>query len=191
VNEPGLWSVDVNVWHEGQCSGGSTIPPYPSGNILGSENGRYWFYVVPEDSPRLRVTSPSAGFLSFDEGLSAITIAGSIPTHVTAAVVDYTISMPGYILQHGQATIAHGGYSIVFDPVALHHDFPNLDLTGRDEWGRGLADTISIGLMLTGDQGGERVYRANTVTLQGEQAFVGNDPVIQPEAVVLPLIMHD
>ena len=41
VTEPGLWSVDVHVWHDGQCSGGSTIPPYPSGDVLGSDGGRY------------------------------------------------------------------------------------------------------------------------------------------------------
>ena len=61
INEAGLWSVDVRVWHDGQCSGGATIPPYPSGDVPGSQNGRYWFYVVPGSAPRLIVTSPVAG----------------------------------------------------------------------------------------------------------------------------------
>jgi hypothetical protein len=90
VNEPGLWSVDVNVWHDGQCSGGSTIPPYPSGNILGSENGRYWFYVVPESSSQLNIFTPSPGFLSFKNGISPITISGNVPNNLSEATVTYT-----------------------------------------------------------------------------------------------------
>ncbi|MFQ5343123.1 MAG: FG-GAP repeat domain-containing protein, partial [Anaerolineae bacterium] len=173
VDEPGLWSVDVRVWHDGQCSGGATIPPYPSGDVLGSENGRYWFYVVPASIPRLDVSSPSPGFLSFDGEVRPITITGQAPAGLTDAVVDYTITMPGYILQHGQAPATNGAYTILFDPVKLHDDFPNLDLMGRDAFDRaGLADTFSIGLLLRGEGPAGTVYRANTITLQGEQVFV-------------------
>jgi len=104
--------------------------------------------------------------------------------------VDYTISMPGYILEHGQVTPSGGRYEITFDPAALHEDFPNLDLVGRDDWGPGLADTISVGLLLRGQRGGETVYRANTVTLQGEQVFVGEGPAEAAHEVYLPLILR-
>jgi len=172
VNEPGLWSVDVQVWHDGQCSGGATIPPYPSGDVLGSEGGRYWFYVVPGDVPRLDVSSPSPGFLSFDNEVPPITIAGAVPAGLSGTTVDYTISMPGYILEHGQVAPSGGTYQITFDPVTLHNDFPNLDLVGRDDGSPGLADTFAIGLLLRGQSGGSVVYRANTITLQGEEVFV-------------------
>jgi hypothetical protein len=80
--------------------------------------------------------------------------------------------MPGYILDHGQVMPSGGTYQIIFDPVALHEDFPNLDLMGRDDHSPGLADTFAIGLLLRGQSGGSTVYRANTITLQGEQVFV-------------------
>ena len=51
VDEPGLWSVDVNVWHDGQCSGGATIPPYPSGDVLGSDDGTYLDGEIIEAAP--------------------------------------------------------------------------------------------------------------------------------------------
>jgi hypothetical protein len=189
VEEPGLWSVDVRVWHDGGCSGGTTVPPYPSGDVLGSEGGRYWFYVVPAGSPRLEVSSPAPGFLSFEGDVTPIAIAGPLPAGLSGVVVDYTIAMPGYILEHGQATVSGEIYQIVFDPATLSQTFPNLDLVGRDEWRPGLADTFAIGLLLQGQSGAGTVYRANTVTIQGEQVFVGQAQAWRPHGVYLPLIL--
>jgi hypothetical protein len=188
VNEAGWWSVDVHVWHDGQCSGGQTVPPYPQGDVLGSESGRYWFYVVPTYAQRLDVSTPEAGFLSFEDQVTSILITGTLPAGLEQAVVDYTISMPGYILEHGQVTPSGGLYQILFDPVALHEDFPNLDLVGRDELELpGLADTFAIAILLRGKIGESTIYRANTITLQGEQVFVGDAPAAAVR-VYLPLI---
>jgi len=188
VNEAGLWSVDVRLWHEGQCSGGSTVPPYPSGDVLGSEGGRYWFYAVSSSAPRLEVAEPAAGFLSFGGEVTPILITGTVPASLDGVVLDYTIRMPGYILQHGQVTPTTQIYEIVFDPASLHEDFPNLDLVGRDEPGRaGLADTFSVDLLLRGRRGGRPVYYANTVTLQGEQVFVGQAGLVpEPQPGWIP-----
>jgi hypothetical protein len=60
--------------------------------------------------------------------------------------------------------------------------------TLRDEWRAGLADTFAIGLLLWGQDGGSTVYRANTITIQGEQVFVGYAP---PDRVYLPLVLRD
>jgi hypothetical protein len=190
VDEAGLWSVDVRVWHDGQCSGGSTVPPYPSGDVLGSEEGRYWFYAVPSESLRLGVTSPLPGFLSFDGAVTPITITGSVPPGLSGVMVDYTISMPGYILQHGQVTPSGSAFQVVFDPVTLHQDFPNLDLTGRDSWSQaGLSDTLAIGLLLQGQDGSGKVYRATTITFQGDQVFV--EGLGESSEVYLPLVLRE
>jgi hypothetical protein len=193
VNEPGLWSVDVRVWHDGQCSGGATIPPYPSGDVLGSDSGRYWFAAVPDDSPRLNVASPVSGFLSFDDEVTPIVITGTVPAGLISATVDYVISMPGYILQHGQTTLDGNTYQITFDPVGLSADFPNLDLLGRDVYRAGLADTFAIGLLLRGQSESNMVYRANTITIQGDQVFVGDAPSDlseKPNRIYLPLVLR-
>jgi len=189
VDEQGLWSADVRVWHDGMCSGGATIPPYPSGDVLGSEDGRYWFYVVHSYSPRLSVSSPSPGFLSFRDEVTPIAITGPLPADLREPTVDYTISMPGYILQHGRVTPSNGSYEIIFDPVALHEDFLNLDLTARDDWKPGLSDTFAIGLLLRAQRGDETLYRANTVTIQGQQVFVGDAPLDLPYDIYAPLLL--
>ncbi|MCP4692293.1 MAG: hypothetical protein GY859_29885, partial [Desulfobacterales bacterium] len=172
VSEPGLWRVDARVWHDGLCSGGATVSPYPEGDVLGSDNGAYWFYVTPADEPRLAVTSPSPGFLTFSEPISPIVISGPLPAGVSDAVVDYTITMPGFILEHGQATLANGAYQITFDPVLLNQTFPNLDLIGRDgSYEPGLADTFSIGVPLTGSSDQGAVARAAVVNIQDARVF--------------------
>jgi hypothetical protein len=88
--------------------------------------------------------------------------------------VDYTITMPGYILQRGLATVSDGSFSFEFDPQALNETFPNLDLAGRDDLAPGLADTISISLLLQGTEGAVTRHKAATVVLQGEQVFSTN-----------------
>jgi hypothetical protein len=191
VGEAGLWSVDVRVWHDGRCSGGQTVPPYPSGDVLGSADGRYWFYVVPPGSQPLDVTSPAPGWLQWGQTVTPIDIQGSLPEGLSGATIEYTIAMPGYILERGQVTPAGSAYHITFDPVALQHDYPNLDLIGRDSWHAGLADTISIGLLLHGRQGDQAVYRANTITLQGDQVYVGGASTGPSQDVYLPLVLQN
>lgn len=187
ANEAGLWLVDVRVWHDGQCSGGATIPPYPSGNVLGSQNGRYWFYVVPSGAPRLLITSPSPGFQRMVDQVTPITITGAIPAGLSNITVDYTIAMPGYILKHAQVTASGSTFQIVFDPATLAQDFPNLDLAGRDDGQAGLSDTFTIGVLLRGQSGGQSIQRANVVTLQGNQVFVGGSELTRK--VFLPIVL--
>ncbi|MGD9092975.1 MAG: hypothetical protein PVF74_09000, partial [Anaerolineales bacterium] len=189
VNEAGLWSVDVHIWQDGQCSGGSTIPPYHSGDVLGSENARYWFYVVPEGAPRLQVSSPTSGFLSFENEVTPVQITGAVPEGLSNVRVDYTISMPGTILKHGTLIPTSSTFTITFDPVVLHNDFPNLDLIGRDGWDKpGLADTISIALLLEGQADSEKISLANTITLQGDQVFVKNRTYVFENMLFIPLV---
>jgi hypothetical protein len=191
VIEPGLWSVDVHVWHDGQCSGGATVPPYPSGDVLGSERGawtggRYWFYVVDPGSPRLAVSNPAPGLLPIMGQLDPTSIQGWWPEALTGAKVDYTVLMPGYILDHGQATVQGNTFEFTFDPVALHQDYPNLDLMSRDgHYGPGLSDTFVIGVLLQGQKDGQDVYRATTITIQGEQVYVGEGGT----QIYLPLVV--
>jgi len=201
VDEPGLWTVDVRVWHDGQCSAGSVLcaldpsQPCPEGDVLGSEHGawsggRYWFYVVDPANPRLDVTTPSPGFLSFDGVVEPITVSGGVPSGLSGVLVDYTISMPGFILEHGEVVPSGGTYEVVYDPAALNKGFPNLDLTDRDDWDAGLADTVSIGLLLRGTDEDGAIYRANTVTIQGEQVFVGDARFEAPWNVYLPVVLR-
>jgi len=180
IDEPGIWSVDVRVWHEGLCSGGNTISPYPTGDVLGSDRGRYYFYAVPADAPRLHISGPGSGFRTPVGRISPVAIQGTAPTGMVEAIVDYTIAMPGFILKHGQVPVIDGTYSIPFDPVALNRDFPNLDLVGREENAEGLSDTITIGLLMKGQVAGNTTYSGEKITWQGDEVTVGLPDALTP-----------
>jgi len=191
VDEPGVWTVAVRVWHEGSCSGGQTIPPYPSGDVLGSEEGTFVFYVVEPGASRLPVLEPDGDFLDFSGGVTPVTVAGAAPAGLTQSVVDYTITMPGFILRHGQVPVSDGGFEVVFDAVELAQGFPNLDLIGRAHPDQpGLADTITISMLLSGrDEGGEPGYQANMLVLQGQRVLVRNGPDWTPQHTFLPVVL--
>ena len=175
VDEPGAWAVDVRVWHDGLCSGGATISPYPEGDVLGSDDGRYWVYVVGPGQPRLEINAPSPGYFDVGTTVDSVTIEGRLPADFNSAVVEYTIGMPGYVLEQGEVEPVGRNFQFTYDPVTLRQDFPNIDLMGRDDRQPGLTDTITISMLLRGETDGAVEYFANTVTLQGQRVFVGGD----------------
>ncbi len=199
VNQPGLWQVDVQVWHDGTIGNGDPVDcdpaapfdptrPCPSGNVLGSSGGQYVFYVVYPGAPRLFLTAPSSGILYFRHAVSPIAVRGVLPKGFTADYVDYTISMPGVILETGRAALSGNSFSFNFDPVALQADFPNIDLNRRDDTHPGLSDTFAITLLYKGhDEDGDS-YRANTITVQGDRVFAAGVPAAH--GVFLPTVVR-
>jgi hypothetical protein len=164
VDEPGVWTVEVQVVHDGVTSAGPVEPPYPTGGVLGSADGRFQVYVVPKEATQL------------DFGLSAFSIyalSGSmrmlffprIPDGWTDVTGVYTISMPGFILEEGNLTPDEEVLEVIYDPGRLHEDFPNIDMAG-------LSDEVFISVLLSGtDASGQRAYAAKLLTLVGEDIY--------------------
>src|SRR5439155_9159629 len=46
VDEPGVWKAKVRITFDGLRSSGQVEPPYPTGDVLGSRSGEFYFYVV-------------------------------------------------------------------------------------------------------------------------------------------------
>ncbi len=198
ITEAGRWTVDVIVWHDGTIGTGDMVNcnpadpfnpalPCPSGDILGSENGRFEFYVVPAGTPRLGVTNPVPGFLHFDYDVPAIAINGNVPAGLSDVAVRYDIRMPGFLLESGSAVVTGDQFSFNFDPTTLANDFPNLDLVSREDWTAGLSDTFSITVFLEGtDSDGSTAQRVGVITIQGDRVYVDTLRVFP--RVHLPLI---
>ena len=170
VEEPGSYRVKVKVWHDGLTSAGPVQEPFPSGDVLGSKEGEFFFYVVEPDSEELQVDIPRDSFVRPAEGPIQIPIRpGEDPP--TDMELHFTTVMPGFLLEEGRLTpniFATGGLTYNYNAPRLHGDFPNLDLF--DDEGRTGADTITMSFLLSGiDEKGEKVYLARQVLLQGEE----------------------
>jgi hypothetical protein len=177
ANEPCRWTVDVLVVHDRPYVGNGVIPSsHNSGTVLGT-NGRYEFYVVEPGSPRLFLYAPQPGFITWPNNqVEPVHIRGVAPTGTTA--VHYTIHDKGVVMGQGSVTPdASGLFTLVYDAKALHDDFPMLSLTAHEGIWEGLADEVAINLLAVGGE-----LRANTVTLIGEEIFIGNEihPVYAP-----------
>ena len=101
VDEPGVWTVDVEVLHDGLTSAGPVEPPYPTGGVLGSADGRFQVYVVPKAMTQVDFGLPDIGLyaVQFDGHLPrALRFFPRIPEGWSEVDGVYTISMPGFIL---------------------------------------------------------------------------------------------
>jgi hypothetical protein len=188
VNEPGVWSVEVWVEHDRRYGPGGWVPTgHNTGTVLGASQGRYAFYVVESGAPRLNITAPSPGFLTWPNNTVApVNIVGTVPPGTSGAVISYTITMPGVILEQGTVIPAGNTFTVSYDPVTLHDSFPNIDLSTPEEQRPGLSDEVLITLFMIGGDGS---YRANTVTLFGEEVFVQQGSTVF--GVYLPLVLRE
>jgi hypothetical protein len=162
ASEVGVWTVDVDVMHDGMTSSGPAESPYPEGGVLGSDNGRYEFYVVSDLKEVIDVNLPASSFVKPADGAFDISLVS--PQDLNNVVFYYTTTMPGFILEQGEkSSVAYN-----YDSPGLAQDFPNLDQ--YDANSRAGVDTITMSFLLKGTNGnGNTEYRARQLLLQGEE----------------------
>jgi len=189
VDEPGVWKAKVSIAFDGvlPSTSGQVTTPFPTGGVLGSREGEFYFYVVRGDSAPLAVIpsrEDGEGFPSQVRGGSLATLGMTLqsvrpaegpitftvippPGLTNVLLLTYTTTMPGFILEEGTtSTLLY-----TYDAPRLANDFPNLDLFDPD--GFAGADTITISLLLSGsDATGNRKYYARQIVLQGEELQV-------------------
>ena len=156
VAEAGVYTVDVTVTYEGTTSAGGVTTPFPSGNVLGTTNGRFSVYVVPAGSDLLSL-NVSDGFVS-----APIRLSMTATSDLTLNSAHVTAMMPGFVLE-GKALAASGNsFGYAFDASTFMSDFPNLDADG--------SDVVTVALFASGtDAQGRPSHRARHVVLHGRQ----------------------
>ena len=120
VSEPGVHTVNVTVFHDGQTSAGQVEPPFPTGSVLGAENGSFKFYVTSDGAMQANLASSVPAKLPTSARLALELQSGD----GSPCRRQYTAVMPGFILN--QATLTDA--STIYDAFELNESFPNLDL---------------------------------------------------------------
>jgi len=169
ANEPGRWRVNVFVEHDRPyLPTGLTPTSHNTGTVLGT-GAEYMFFVVEPQAPRLLLTSPQPGVITWPTGhIEPIHIRGTAPADTTA--VYYTIHDKGVVM--GQGSIipeASGAFTVTYDAVSLQQIFSMISLTAHEGRWVGLADEVEINLLAVGSLEGPQ---AATVTLIGEEIFL-------------------
>jgi hypothetical protein len=167
VTEPGIWRARVKVTYDGLTSAGPVQAPYPSGDVLGSRQGEFFFYAVTPESPQLDI----AEMPRFVDP-KPVTFTALAPHGLTNVEMHYTSSMPGFILEEGTTSTLRYSYNA----SELQKIFPNIDLA--DSNGYLASDTIVMSFLLSGtDAGGSRRYFARQIVLQGEEVQMPDQKV--------------
>ena len=163
VSEPGVHTVNVTVFHDGLTSAGQVEPPFPTGSVLGAENGSFKFYVTSDGAMQANLASSVPAKLPTSARLALELQSGDGSAPVD---VQYTAVMPGFILN--QATLTDA--STTYDAFELNESFPNLDLPAGELQLRTGADTVTLSFLTQKtSSSGSSIYEGRQVLLQGEQ----------------------
>jgi len=165
---PGRYEVEVQVTFDGATSAGFVEEPFPTGDVLGSNGGRFSFYVVPKDSPALPVRIPAASTTLASHTTPVDLVAGG--AELALDQVHLTTMMPGFLLESRALALSSNGGSATYryDPVTLARDFPMLDVrTGLLPATANPAAGELITITLYGFDAGQHRPRARIVTLRG------------------------
>ena len=128
---------------------------------------------MPKTAERVDFGLPHLGFAS-NAGKEPIRFYPHIPDGWTDVDAAYTISMPGFILEEATVRLREETLQVIYDPVRLNQDFPNLELTQRPMGlgPPGLSDEVFVSVLLSGlDPSGNRAYAAKLLTLVGEDIY--------------------
>ena len=172
VDQPGRYTVDLQVTYDGSTSAGQVTDPFPQGHVLGTARGRFSVYVVSPHSAPLTVDMLRHDFLTAP---ADFTVTGTAPTGLTLTEGHMTALMPGVVLEDGPLTVGSNGLTYDYDPVGLAAGVPILDVERNGQ--PVAADVVTVSLFGQGtDSEGQPSYAARVVTLHGPE-FLNLTPV--------------
>ena len=179
VDQPGRYTVDLQVTYDGSTSAGQVTDPFPQGHVLGTARGRFSVYVVSPHSAPLTVDVPRHDFLTAP---ADFTVTATASNGLTLTEGHMTALMPGVVLEDGPLTVGSNGLTYDYDPVGLAAGVPILDVERNGQ--PVAADVVTVSLFGQGtDSEGQPSYAARVVTLHGAE-FLNLTPVAPgPNAV--------
>lgn len=184
VTQPGVYTVTVQVVHDGLTSTG--LPPVSNnrGDVLNTVGGAFNVYVIPQaatppclDVPHSSVINPAT------IQAATLPITGSLPPEMTNATVNYTVRSQDLMMASGTLAVNANRFTYAYDPITLHKDFRNLDIF--DQEGKPTAvDSVTISFFANGrDANNQPMYRGRSLMLQGDlllaDTFAGTNGLVE------------
>ncbi len=167
VDEAGVWTVEITTRHDGLTSAGRIEPPPPTGGVLGTTGGRFSVYVLPAE----------AEALVWAGGQSDIAIPAAFPYNFNLRFpadwqnvrIEYTVTMPGYVLESGPGRAGGGSFTYQYNPANLSRVFGNLESNGEGD-GPAASDVVAVTLVVTGtDANGRAQIQSRSFTIMHDR----------------------
>ena len=179
VDQPGRYTVDLQVTYDGSTSAGQVTAPFPQGDVLGTARGRFSVYVVSPHSPPLTVDMPRHDFLTAP---ADFTVTATAPNGLTLTEGHITALMPGVVLGDSSLAVEANGLTYDYDPVGLATGVSILDVERNGV--PVAADVVTVSLFGQGTDGdGQPSYAARVVTLHGPEFFSLTPVAPDPNAI--------
>ena len=177
VDQPGLWTVDLMLTHDGMTSSGPVEPPYPTGGPLTPDGATFTFVVTDETAQELAITTDLSQVTSadwFTRDVKTADFVAELPADWKAKSAHVTVTMPSIVLVDETVTLSDNLISWRMVPAALNELANNFDYgdpsdlqVGSFPYGAretGLGDTVIVTFFSTSEDGRQA---AGTIVTHG------------------------
>ncbi len=166
VDEPGLWTVSIDVAQEGDTSAGEIDGDGVHGSVVGADGGQFSIYVLPRDAEPLPWNSLLTDTII--PIVSPYNFNFILPEDWTQINAYYTLTTPGYIIEDGALRVNGRNFTYQYTAPLQSRAFPNLENDGRS--GAYIADVRTLTFVATGiDGSGAFQIRSRTFTLMHDR----------------------
>ncbi len=140
LDQPGLWTVALQVTHDGLTSAGPVQEPYPTGGPLTSDGSTFTFVVTGPETHALEVETDLARLTPAEwyTNVRRSTFEAGLPSGWTGETVRVIVTMPGIVLVDEEVTVRNDQIRWELHAHALNQLASNFD------YERGIADTITV-----------------------------------------------
>jgi hypothetical protein len=167
LDQPGLWTVELAVTHDGMTSAGSVQEPYPNGGPLTPDGRTFTFVVTDSDTHLLDMVTDLTRrnpLLWYGNTIQNARFEAPLPQGWTGETAHLTVTMPGIVLAEKDLLIEDGVIKWSLKPEEMNRLAENFDYDSE------LADTITV-TYYAEEQSGRQA--AGTIVTHGARVPLG------------------
>jgi hypothetical protein len=169
LDQPGLWTVTLQMTHDGMTSAGPVEPPYPTGGLLTPDGATFHFVVASPETHTLQVQTDLAALSPiewyYDRASRAI-FRAALPRGWDGDTARVTVTMPGIVLVDEDFDVSEGVIRWDLDGKALNQLASNFDIR--------LADTITVTFFAEGTVDERPAQAAGTIVTHGARVPIAS-----------------